>query len=357
MKLSKREIAKYPFTKAAAQYVKDLNLKIEDLASPDYLRVIDRSKQRIEEALIYKIVSWPGETEEVGKYDVEILSFPASIIIVTSINDEFLKRRFALAEANRVNELLFKEENEKIINILKSSFDWYVRTVKPTEEWPYDFSIYFVDYLKNSTAFADVKWKLVNREINREGRIFLHKNELVRLITEEVRKHVYKRVKSDIQVKLPPSLVQKTNRIEQILDEKIRRFKKFDAPKVIVQSAYPPCIDRLYSDLMSKRHIPHLGRFTLTSFLLNIGGKTENIVALYTSATDFEERLTKYQVEHIAGKRGGSTKYKPPNCNTLKTYGLCPGGDAICKVIRNPLTYYQKKLRKIKAIKQNGRKE
>jgi DNA primase large subunit len=356
MELSKREIAKYPFTKAAAQYVKDLNLKIEDLVSPDYVKVIERSRQRVEEALIYKIVSWPRETDERGKYDVEILSFPVAIIIVTSINDDFLKRRFALAEANRVNKLLFEEENEQVINIL-GSFDWDVRTVKPTEEWPYDFTIYFVDYLKNSTAFADVKWKLVNREVDREGRVFLHKNELVRLITEEVRKHIYKGLKSDIQVKLPLSLVQKTNGIKQILDEKVRRFKKDDVPKAIVQAAYPPCIERLYSDLMSKRHIPHLGRFTLTSFLLNIGVKMENIVRLYTSATDFEERLTKYQVEHIAGKRGGSTKYKPPNCNTLRTYRLCPGGDEICKVIRNPLTYYQKKIRIIRAKKQHGRKE
>src|SRR5438094_9977603 len=55
--------------------------------------------------------------------------------------------------------------------------------------------------------------------------------------------------------------------------------------------------------------------------------------------------MTRYQVEHIAGKRGGRTKYTCPMCTTLKTHGVCYKPDDICGTIRNPLSYYKRKAR------------
>jgi len=83
----------------------------------------------------------------------------------------------------------------------------------------------------------------------------------------------------------------------------------------------------------------------LASFLLNIGTGEEEIVKLFKPATDFSERMTRYQVEHIGGKRGGRTKYTCPMCTTLKTHGVCYKPDEICATIRNPLSYYKTKSR------------
>src|SRR5437867_9778818 len=55
--------------------------------------------------------------------------------------------------------------------------------------------------------------------------------------------------------------------------------------------------------------------------------------------------MTRYQVEHIAGKRGGRTKCSCPMCTTLKTHGVCYKPDEICTTIRNPLSYYKTKAR------------
>src|SRR2546428_13328407 len=88
-----------------------------------------------------------------------------------------------------------------------------------------------------------------------------------------------------------------------------------------------------------------MGRFTLASVLVNIGAGEEEIVKTFKPASDFSEKMTRYQVEHIAGKRGGRTKYTCPMCTTLKTHGVCYKPDEICSTIRNPLNYYKTKAR------------
>ena len=98
-------------------------------------------------------------------------------------------------------------------------------------------------------------------------------------------------------------------------------------------------------DVLSGKDVPHIGRFTLTAFLIQVGMGIDEIVKIYTSTTDFDERITRYQVEHIAGIVGGKTRYKPLNCGNMKTHGLCPGEDKTCMKVKNPLTYYSRILK------------
>ncbi len=107
----------------------------------------------------------------------------------------------------------------------------------------------------------------------------------------------------------------------------------------------PPCILHLIDELGDGKNVAHMGRFALASFLTNIGTDQEEVVRLFKPATDFSERMTRYQVEHIAGKRGGRTKYTCPMCTTLKTHGVCYKPDQVCSTIRNPLSYYKKQAR------------
>jgi DNA primase large subunit len=88
-------------------------------------------------------------------------------------------------------------------------------------------------------------------------------------------------------------------------------------------------------------------RFALTSFLVNVGMDIDEMVELYTSVTDFDESLTRYQIEHIAGMRGGQRKYSPPTCSTLNTHGICREKNSICQYVRHPLRYYQVKSKQI----------
>ena len=44
---------------------------------------------------------------------------------------------------------------------------------------------------------------------------------------------------------------------------------------------------------------------------------TEKVSEIYKSFSDYNERLTRYQIEHIAGERGSGTRYTPPQCSIL----------------------------------------
>jgi DNA primase large subunit len=76
--------------------------------------------------------------------------------------------------------------------------------------------------------------------------------------------------------------------------------------------------------------------------------EVNELVKIYTDVSDFDQRQTRYQVEHIAGKKGSRTQYTPPKCNTLKTHGLCFQPDEICKTIIRPIDYYRKKIKHVK---------
>jgi DNA primase large subunit len=84
----------------------------------------------------------------------------------------------------------------------------------------------------------------------------------------------------------------------------------------------------------------HKELFTIAAFLVNRGYTTEQILAMLAERPDFNEKIARYQVEHIAGERGSRTKYKPPSCQTMRSLGLCIEGGRLCpKWIKNPLEY------------------
>lgn len=341
---SKADLARYPFTPEAVEYVNSLGIGIDDFASQDYLPVIDRAERRVEEAIIDGIVGWTSSLN----YDVEILSFPLAMILVASINDPFLKRRYALAESKRTYNLLRNEvRDERLIHVSEKAFGWKIEPTSLIAGQVYDFTLRFDNYLRNATAFHDSSWKLVNRLLS-DGEVYLKRNDVARLLSEEVYRHVYRRLETAERVALPPSLAYREERLRQLNIKKREKIKGEELPTTAVAAAYPPCIRQVHDSIMAGQNIPHIGRFALTSFLLRIGVDPETIVKLLADATDFDERKTRYQVEHIAGIRGGGTRYTPPNCNTLRTHGLCPGPDEICQKIRHPLSHYKVKLRLIR---------
>ena len=346
MLVSKEDFAKYPFTKNAVKYVKSLNIQIDELAYPDFFEVLTRAEKRVEEALNDGIIKWTTFPE----HEVELLSYPVAIIFVAKIGDKYLKRRYALAEAKRTYTLLREDLDEKLIELAQSVFGWRAQKLPIKANQPYVFSLSFIDYLRNAPSFHDYRWKLVNK-ILINGKVLLKKDEFARLISEEVQKHIEKIIEDSPEFDLHPLLIQKVEHIEQILNQRKERIKIEQLPREIVSSAYPPCIKKLYSSIVTSQHISHVGRFTLTSFLLHVGMNVDKLIEMYTSLSDFDPRLTRYQVEHIAGVKGSGIKYTPPSCGTLKTHSLCPESDDICASIKHPLSYYRRKLRLIRSGK------
>jgi DNA primase large subunit len=336
-KFAKNDYAKYPFLKEAVKYLKIPDLRIEDLTNPELEEILKRAEERVEEAILYTRVSRKPE-----KADNEISSYPIAIILAIATKSSFIQKRYALAEAKQTFEDLKDEPREKILAFAQN-FEWKL-AVNINDEIPYEFTLHFADYLRNTTHLREKKWKLVNRILS-NANVYLTRNETARLLSEEVRRYIEKRLEIKELPNLPPKIMETAEKIKKLSVEKIGKTEMEGFPKNIVQTAFPPCIKTLYETISTGRHLSHVGRFTLTSFLINIGLPPENVIELFKNFSDYSERMTHYQVEHIAGERGSRTRYTPPRCDTLQTHGVCTNPDEICQKIRHPLSYYRRKLK------------
>ncbi|HID16815.1 TPA: DNA primase regulatory subunit PriL [Candidatus Bathyarchaeota archaeon] len=328
--LTKTDLAKYPFTKEAAEYVKKLGIKAEELTLKEFDEVMERAEGRIKESIKEARISknWLSD-------DVEILSFPAAILLLSGIESEWIKRRYALSEAKRAYEFLVLEDEGKLLQISKGTFGW---KVEPVEDGFFNFKLHFSNYLKNATKIKDAKWKLVNKPLSK-GYVFITRGEAARLLEEEIQRKILGLTRN-LNVD-PAKFEDRVKRITE-LSEKTHVNASAELPKTVIPSAFPSCIKRIHETIASGAHVPHIGRFTLTSFLLNIGVTPDELTKLFKEVSDFNEEKTRYQVEHIGGMRGAGIKYTPPKCSTLKTYGLCFNPDELCKKINHPLSYYRK---------------
>ncbi len=338
--ISEREAAKYPFLNDSVKLVDTLSLTLEDLTDPGYARVLDRAEKRVSQALIV------GEaTAELGDVLSELLSFPVANMFVTAIGEDFLNRRYAMAEAVRAQELLKEESDARLAKIARLEFHWELKLIEELMDGIYHkFELHFKDFLRNAAAFREPKWKLVNRMM-RNGYVSMTKTEACRLLQEEIQRQIIGQVSRHRRLSLPEPLQARIDNLRKILDENRSRLTGGELPVELLMEGFPPCIKHAFEGLIAGRRAGHMERFALTSFLINAGMEVEDIVKLFVSITDFDEGFTRYQIEHIAGLRGGRTKYTPPTCSTLRTHSVCYNPDRLCEHVKHPLNYYRIKVR------------
>jgi DNA primase large subunit len=336
---SKTDLAKYPFIDEATEYIKQFNISLSELQSKEFEQVLARTEERLKESIVIGRISKEWKND-----DLEILSFPIALMVLAFIGDEKSRSRHALAESKRAYEFFKNEPIEKILEISKNTFKWDGKLIKEKILGKtFEVSIHFKDYLRNSAPMHELRWKLINRILN-NGYVYLTKNEFARLLSEEVKRKVLEKASLPIK-ELPDALKSIAFKIKDSILKKGVSMVSEDIPKTLVLAAMPPCIKSLYEGLLSGRHIPHMGRFALTSFLINVGVKEDEVIKIFKGITDFDERKTRYQIEHIAGVRGSKIRYTPPKCATLKTHGLCTQPDQVCSQIKHPIRYYRLKLK------------
>ncbi len=309
----------------AKEWVKEQKVNIEEILFDELYerarqRGIERVKQALEKGIIY-------DTPLINDVDcaMEIFSYPIARMLVVAVESDYLLRRYALAEAKRAYENM-KNEEEDFISYLAKELGVEVNGEK----------IHFADYLKYAPTW-DMKWKLVNREL-KNGYVILSKNEVARLIQEAIRKKIY----SELSYIFAPPEVKKVFRNEIIAIKSRIAFKdKSVKMKEVKADYFPPCIKSLVSAAKSGINVPHVGRFTMVTFLNAIGMSIDEILKIFSSSPDFNEEKTRYQIEHITG-RISSTVYAPPKCDTIRTWGLCYP-DEYCRGIKHPLFYYRRR--------------
>ena len=347
MQFGSDDLAKYTFLSQAGDFIRLQGISIADLANPDYSKVIQRAEERVLQAIKETKVS-----PKIGEREVEIMSFPVSLMLVKSTNLDHLMSRYALAEAIRVESLLKQERNPHVIEeLFKSSLN--IELEHNTSESLPEFKIPLSDYVKRAVQFHKTEWKLVNKIVG-EGKVYLSQDDLIRLIREEIRSMIQQRLKEIKVPKLPDNLQEIVKKIVQIAPPPPQ--SAYSIIKVDPEN-YPPCVRHALDLLEKGENVPHYGRFLMATYLLSVGKSVDDIVALFPKAPDFKQSVTRYQVEHLAGLKGGRTRYRVPSCATLQTHSFCFKDPIKCYGITNPLQYPSKaRASKAQAVSDDGRK-
>ena len=335
--LSSEDFAKYPFLKQASKQIEELKFTIETL--PSEKSIVERAQERVEKAIFEM-----NTGQAVKDKRSEISSFAAALILVIATKNSWIKKRYALSVARTAHALMLAEKKGKIFAIAQD-FDWDIGE----GAFGKDFRVGFGFYLKNASHMHGSEWKLVNQILDK-GMVYLNTNKVIRLLQEEIKSRIEKRLDVPEIRNLPPEIIIIAEGLiksaQEIMGQEIE-----DIPKEVVQTAFPPCINAIYEAASTTHHLSQMERFTLTAFLLNIGMSTEKVSEIYKSFSDYNERLTRYQIEHIAGERGSGTRYIPPQCSILQTHGVCKNRDDLCRRVYHPLKYY--KIKQQTAINQS----
>jgi DNA primase large subunit len=311
IKVSLHLFAKYPFLSSATPLLR--TYRITNLPQ----EVGARAQERVLEAIER------GERGILPKLDnpwVELLSFPLSRALVLYVDDDWLRRRWALAEAARVERLLHDENDEVLLYVIN---DLGLQVKTADGKWIMHFS----QYLHLSRRLGtEPRWKLVNRLMDK-GLVTLTRPEVIRLLREML-------YDSFVQAKPVPVnwYPEEAKAIKEALQ---RRAAKTVAPAP--SREWAPCMVALRNRVADASHF---GLFALAAYMANKGHEVNEIVDVLRVRSDFDERIARYQVEHIAGQRGSRVKYRPPSCQSMKTHGLCIENGKHCpNNIKNPLQY------------------
>lgn len=348
------KLLKYPFTDEAAAHIREIGYSLGAIVSSRgefYENVRQRARERIIQCMLEGEITRPASPEEAeseavqrllqkdyqeGVAEIELLSYPLSRVMLACIDDNFLIRRYALAEAKTSSTDLQRESIQYIVRFARG-FDIDARSHGESIE------VHFTDYVGPASGIRDPRWKLVNKSL-RGGWVELSKREFVRLLEEEIRRHVLQ-LPREVDPGLCESLEPYLEEIRAVLED--TRGEMTEDLGEVQREGFPPCIDHMIQEVAKGANLAHSARFALTSFLLHVGMSIDEVLGVFAASPDYDEERTRYQVEHIAGAHGG-TQYTPPMCTTMNTYGNCIGRNKLCQHINHPLTYYRIKKRDLK---------
>jgi DNA primase large subunit len=340
-------------------------LSLEELAK---LRsdLVKLGKERL-----VKAVKFGKLDTNIGTVEEEVFGFTYASVLAVLTSNKWVVARYSLAEAERAYQLLQRESDENIVQIAKLVGLKTVEYGKPYREpvalvrgvtiyREYPFSLSLLEYVEAAKRLlGDDSWKPVNFPVL-GGRIYLEKNRIVRLLKEVITTYVENRVievGEPLAKMLSEILREYAEEVRKVVAErerpKINNRGRIEIPKgLIVEDAFPPCIKDLVERARRGENLSHHERFALATFLLNIGAEIEYVVDMFRNMPDFNEKITRYQVEHLAGLRGSRKRYRVYSCEKMKTLGICK---ADCENVRSPLQAYYRKLREI--IRKKGYKD
>jgi DNA primase large subunit len=322
------DLAKYPFLNEAGKYLRESGFGWEELDRPDMRDIIERAAERVEVEVSGNVY------EKLDRYEIEILTFLVTLIMVKSIAFEPVLRKYALAEARRAEKFLIedlKRQNDaQKRSLFPKIFDEIFKLKIDVAKDGRLFKVTVTDYLSRSSHFHEQEWKMINRLVDK-GYVYLDADETVRLVRHELSVLIYDKVKAMTLPTLPQAIRTRADEL------KARLAPRYEYRAYTVTD-YPPCVKHALEVMGRGENLPHSARVMLATYMLAIGKPIDEIVMMYQNAPDFNEKITRYQVEHLAGLKGSRTKYSVPSCEKLLNENLCFATEE-CSGIVNPIQF------------------
>ena len=335
------EYWRYPFLPSANTYLEGLTL---DSLLEDYFYSEARALAvaRLESSATTGLIDVEGPPIN-DESDI-VLGYVISRLILAAADNQALINYVALSEARRAEKYFDSETDEDLVKVV-NSLELITVSLDGNE-----FSMNFVDYVKAASKLREGNWKLANRGVQK-GIVTLDRETLVRLMREVIRQHLEDLPEAPAEIKnqfegpiseligsVSKTFVERIGNLHSVVGERqaeaMKELGRFDLAKA------PPCFNMNLLDLQAGVNLAHPSRFFITTFLSSLNQDSESVMRLFATAPDFKESFTRYQVEHISGKTSG-TQYSAPKCDTLVSTGVCPGPNALCRLIKHPLSYYR----------------
>ena len=330
--------ARFPFLKESVRVAEKNDVDLIVLtSSASYEAARARGLERVKDALKSSEVSYIPLT---GASDfnrlTEVLSYPYARLLVSEINDRFLTRRYTLGEAVRMNNLLSKKEMSRE-DVLVVSKELGVNAADTDGE----LKMHFADYIKLTARIKSQDWKLVNKELN-NGYVTLPEDRFFRVLQNALHDKLENELPLNVPEEIKGHLRKDVEHLTLILEEAKRKFSPTGGGDVKLE-LFPPCMRAMLAGVQNGVNLSHSGRFALVSFLHALGMNSEQILALFSQSPDFDASKSLYQIRHITGELSGGQEYTPPECSTMKSYGICFDPDALCNSgkMNHPLNYYR----------------
>ena len=330
--------------------------------------ILEHAVERIKDALEHGEVRTEPQVVELA-----VCGYHAARLLIASLGDRWLASRYALAEAERSYKRLQNEEPRTIEALAKILGVNLTYLAEPYREpiaivnnvviyRQYEYRIHFLDYVKVAQRLlGDPTWRPTNLPV-KQGYIYLTKKQITRILKEAIATHIERSI-IGFRIELA-ALPQTVKEYVETVKGLLSRYRKPKVVKtggkkysiklpegVVLVEAFPPCMKDIYDALLRGENLSHHQRFAIATFMLNIGATIDQVVDLFRNVPDFNEKITRYQVEHLAGLRGSQKKYLTYGCEKMRTLGLCRGD---CGV-KNPIVAYYKNASKL--IRQSKEKE
>ncbi len=347
--VNERELlAEYPFLPGAELLLGDVASSVRDVVvDPVLARARELARARIRAAADDPTGATGVNELAHASAEERLVSFLYARLLLSVAPTPATLRRWAVAEAKHASHRLARASSEELIAVA-DRLQFHLR------ESDGEIAVALTDYLKLVAPIREGEFRLIRQPLSR-GEVRVSRERAARLVQEGIRSRLAQPLSVGDDARA--ALLEHEG---GFLAEVAARFPPPAARAGVgagplLPDRFPPCIRKMKRMLEGGENLSHSGRFALAAFLYRAGATPDTIVDAYRGAPDFDEGVTRYQVEHIT-QRDGGRGYEPPECETLRSHGLCfRDGDAAAPDpvdrsrdprcfepdLRHPLQYYR----------------